>query len=78
MAGAGAAVGAFAVAASTIVALMFTLSLLVATAQDAVTLLVDRGAVLVRQWTGVALVLIGAWLLVLAGWADLFARVFPV
>lgn len=41
-------------------------------------LLVDRGAVLVRQWTGVALVLIGAWLLVLTGWADLFARVFPV
>lgn len=31
-----------------------------------------------KQWADVILILVGAWFLILAIWADFFARIFPV
>lgn len=78
MAGFSGALSAFALASVTITALLLGLSVSLALAQDAVTRFLDSGPVLVKRWTGIALIAVGVWLIALALWAGFFARVFPV
>jgi hypothetical protein len=66
------------VAALAIVALMFSLALSLATAQERVVTAMQAGAPSVKRWGGRILVVVGAWFIVLAVFASFFARVFPV
>ena len=69
---------AFIVAAITITVLMFALSLSITFAQEQVVDTLRASAVMIKRWGGRILVVVGIWLIVLAIWADAFARVFPV
>jgi threonine/homoserine/homoserine lactone efflux protein len=69
---------AFLVAALTMILLVFTLALLLATAQDQVARTLEESAPALKRWGGRILVLVGLWLLALAVFADFFAEVFPV
>ncbi len=62
----------------TITVLMFALSLSIAFAQEQVVDTLRASAVKIKRWGGRILVMVGIWLIVLAIWADAFARVFPV
>lgn len=66
------------VAALVLVALMFALALALATAQERTVEAMQGGAPAVKRWGGRILVLVGAWLIALAAFADFFADVFPV
>lgn len=68
---------AFLVAALTMILLVFTLALLLATAQDQVARTLEESAPALKRWGGRILVLVGLWLLALAVFADFFAEVFP-
>jgi len=65
-------------AAVVITLLMFGLSLVIAFAQERVVDTLRASVVKVKRWGGRILILVGAWLIILAIWADTFARVFPV
>lgn len=69
---------AFITAALTITGLMFGLSLVVVLAQEQVVDALQASAVKIKRWGGGILVLVGIWLIILAIWADAFARLFPV
>lgn len=58
--------------------LVFTLALLLATAQDRVARTLEESAPALKRWGGRILVLVGLWLLALAVFADFFAELFPV
>ena len=60
------------------VLLIFALALLVGAAQQRAVEALKAGTQQVKRWGGVVLIGVGAWLIVLAIWADFFARVFPV
>ena len=60
------------------VLLIFGLALLVGAAQQRVVEILKAGTQQVKRWGGVVVMAVGAWLIVLAIWADFFARVFPV
>lgn len=60
------------------VLLIFGLALLLAAAQQRAVEALKAGTQQVKHWGGVVLLAVGAWLIVLAIWADFFARVFPV
>jgi protein-S-isoprenylcysteine O-methyltransferase Ste14 len=66
------------VAAAAIVALMFGLSLSIATAQEGLVSRLRARAPDVKRWGGYVLVAVGLWSLVLAIFAHAFARIFPV
>lgn len=68
---------AFAAAGAALVALAFAAALTVAWAQEALVARVEAGAPTVKRWTGVALAVLGAWLVALGVFADFFARVLP-
>jgi len=76
--GRAAAPVAFATAALTMTLLALCLAILVGTAQQRVVDALKGGTQRVKQWSGVILLLVGAWLIALAIWADFFARLFPV
>jgi hypothetical protein len=57
---------------------MFTLALTLATAQERTVAAMQAGSPAVKQWGGRILLVVGAWFIVLAIFADLFARVFAV
>lgn len=78
MGGQGAAFAAFVTAALTMALLMLALAFLVGAAQQRVINTLKEGTQQVKKWSGAILFLVGAWLIVLAVWADFFARVFPV
>lgn len=78
MGGQGAAFAAFVTAALTIALLMLALAFLVGAAQERVINFLKGGTQQVKQWGGVILMLVGAWLIALALWASFFAQVFPV
>lgn len=58
--------------------LMLSLALLIGTAQQGVVAALKEGTQQVRRWSGAVLLLVGVWLIVLAIWANFFARFFPV
>ena len=76
--GRAAALGAFATAALTMVLLAFTLAILIGTAQERMVDTLKEGTQRVKRWSGAVLLLVGAWLIALAIWADFFAGFFPV
>jgi len=69
---------AFAVAALAMVALVFTLALVIASANDRVAASMGESAPVIKRWGGRLLLVIGAWFLVLAAFASFFARLFSV
>jgi cytochrome c biogenesis protein CcdA len=60
------------------VALMFTLAFTVAAAQDGVVRALRTNVRHVKRVGGWMLVAVGVWVIVLAAFAERFARVFPV
>ena len=76
--GRGAAFTAFVVAAATMALLMFALALLVGAAQERLLDSLKAGTRQIKRWSGALLLVVGAWLIVLAIWAEFFARIFPV
>ncbi len=57
---------------------MFSLALSLATAQEHTIVSMQVGAPAVKKWGGRILVLVGTWFVLLAVFAEFFARVFPV
>lgn len=57
---------------------MFSLALLIGAAQERLVDAMRAGTRQIKQWSGVVLLLVGAWLIALAIWAEFFARIFPV
>ncbi len=76
MADALGAVVAFAAAATVMVALMFSLALLIATAQERTVRAIRARATRVKRWTGWILLGVGAFVLASATVPDVFRRVF--
>ena len=76
--GRGAAFIAFAVAAATIALLMLVLAVVVGAAREGLIERLKAGTGQIKQWSGVVLLLVGTWLIILAVWAEFFARLFPV
>lgn len=68
------AVLAFAIDALTMSALMFALALALASAQERLISRLRASTHQVKVWGGRILILVGLWLLILAAWADFFAR----
>ncbi|HZD73192.1 MAG TPA: hypothetical protein VE776_04790 [Actinomycetota bacterium] len=60
------------------VVLLFALAALLATAQQRATTALARSGPTVKRWGGRVLLLVGAWLLVLAVFAGTFAGLYPV
>ncbi|WP_370325141.1 hypothetical protein [Euzebya sp.] len=76
--GVAAASLAFGVAAMVIVALMFIAAFTVSRAQRATVERIQANAPAVKKWGGVLLLMVGAWFVSLALFADIFAQVFTV
>ena len=68
----------FVVAGVAIVALMFSLALLLAAARERTVEAIQNGAPSVKRWGGRVLLAVGAWFIALGVFADFFADVFPV
>jgi cytochrome c biogenesis protein CcdA len=66
------------VAAAVIALLLLGLATAIATAQEGVVTAMQASSRHVRRWGGVVLIVVGAWLLATAVFADFFAEVFPV
>jgi TRAP-type C4-dicarboxylate transport system permease large subunit len=73
-----AALIAFVVTGVVLVVLLFAAAFTVAVAQQQLTERLRASAPTVKRWGGHILIVVGAWLVVLAMLADSFARVFPV
>lgn len=58
--------------------LMFALAFFVGTAQQRVVNTLKEETHRVKRWSGIILLLVGAWLIALAIWPELFAGLFPV
>jgi hypothetical protein len=76
--GFGAAMAAFINAALVIVLLMFALAFVIASAQEQVITFIRAHIGQVKRWGGWILVIVGAWFILLAIFADFFAGIFPV
>jgi cytochrome c biogenesis protein CcdA len=57
---------------------LFGLAMAVGLAQEQVVSNLKRSTHAVKRGGGAILILVGAWLVILAVWADVFARIFPV
>lgn len=57
---------------------MFALALGLATAQERTVGVLQERAPAVKRWGGRILIVVGAWLIALAAFAEFFADVFPV
>lgn len=62
----------------TMALLMFALAILIGSAQQELVATLKEGTQRIRRWSGIVLLVIGTWLIVLAIWADFFARFFPI
>lgn len=62
----------------TMALLTFGLAVLVGAAQQRVVDALKAETQHVKRWSGGVLLLVGAWLIALAVWADFFASLFPV
>ncbi|MGH3091634.1 MAG: hypothetical protein ACRDOP_06640 [Gaiellaceae bacterium] len=60
------------------IVLVFTLALTLASAQERVAERMREGTGAVKRLGGRILVLVGAWLIALAVFADFFSGIFPV
>lgn len=60
------------------VLLVFGLALAIATAQEAVIGTARAHTRMVKRWGGYILLGVGTWTILLAVFADFFARIFPV
>jgi cytochrome c biogenesis protein CcdA len=60
------------------VILFFTLSLLVASAQEQVLRAMRAETLRIRRWGGMVLIGMGAWLLALAIWGQALVDILPV
>ncbi len=60
------------------VILFFTLSLLVASAQERVLDALRGETLRIRRWGGMVLIGVGAWLLALAIWGQALVDILPV
>ncbi len=69
---------AFVVAAFTVAITMVILVTAVGLAQDGMVRSMKGGTRSVKRWGGAVLLVVGIWLLILAGWATQFARIFAV
>jgi hypothetical protein len=58
--------------------LALALAAAIAAAQERLVGAMRAGVTQVKQWGGAILILVGVWFLILAIWADFFARFFPV
>lgn len=76
--GTAAAAVSFLVAGLAIVALMFTLALLLASAREQLVDAMKNGAATMKGWGGRVLIGVGAWFILLGVFADFFADIFPV
>jgi TRAP-type C4-dicarboxylate transport system permease large subunit len=76
--GFAAALTAFVVTSVVLVALLFAAAVGAAVAQQKVAAQLEAGAATVKRWGGQVLIAVGVWLLLLAFFADTFARVTPV
>lgn len=65
-------------AAGVITLLALALAAAIAAAQERLVGVMRAGVTQVKQWGGVILIGVGVWFLILAIWADFFARIFPV
>lgn len=72
------ALAAFVVAAVTIMACVFAAATGVASAERATLERIEARAPQVKRWTGLVVLGVGVWFLLLAAFADTFARLFPV
>jgi cytochrome c biogenesis protein CcdA len=72
------AFSAFLIAAFTVAIVMVILVTAVGLAQDKVIRSMKGSTHATKRWGGAILILVGAWLIVLAVWASDFARIFPV
>lgn len=57
---------------------LFGLTTAVGLAQEQVVSNLKHSTHVIKRGGGAILILIGAWLIILAIWADVFARIFPV
>ena len=69
---------AFAVAAAAVVALAFTAAFGVSVAQERFGQRLLAAAPTMKRWGGVALIIVGAWFIILGIFASGFASLFPV
>jgi hypothetical protein len=69
---------AFAVAGVVIILLMLGLAGAIGTAQERLVATLRAGTTQIKRWGGVILILVGIWFIILAIWAETFARIFPV
>lgn len=76
--GFGAALLAYVVAAAALTALMFTLALTLASAQERVVQGMVSGAPTVKRWGGRILLIVGGWFIVIAVFASAFSPLFDV
>lgn len=57
---------------------MFSLAVLLATARERLVDTIAEGAPTIKAWGGRILILVGAWFVTLAVFADYFSDLFPV
>lgn len=57
---------------------MFVLSFAIAFAQERLVDTLRTSVVQIKKWGGRILILVGLWLIILAIFAQTFARIFPV
>lgn len=69
---------AFVTAAIVIVVLMFTVSVVVARAQEGTVARLKTSAPTIKRWGGAVLITVGTWFLILGIFADTFAGLFTV
>jgi thiosulfate reductase cytochrome b subunit len=66
------------VAAIVMVGLLFAAAFTVASAEEGTLERIKAQAPAVKRWAGWVLVAVGVWFIILAVFADLFMRIFPV
>lgn len=66
------------IAAAALTALMFTLALTMASAQERLVQSMVAGAPTVKRWGGRILLIVGSWFIVVAIFASAFAPLFSV
>lgn len=69
---------AFGTAALVLVGLLFTAAVTIAGARQRTVGRIARQAPTIKKWGGWIMFTVGVWLVVLAVFADFFARLFPV
>jgi len=76
--GTASALAAFATAGVVLVLMFVALSFVVGRAQEHTLNRIQASSREVKRWGGWVLVGVGTWFIVLAIWADFFARIFPL